>query len=80
MKFIAEIKENNSHMLSIETLATTISCIKVPLLTITNLYQGKSRLKDHVIITARVHPGESFSSYAVEGFIRFLLSDDPQAV
>lgn len=28
-----------------------------------------------VLLTARVHPSETSSSYFIEGFIRFLLSD-----
>ena len=37
--------------------------------------------KKVVILTGRVHPGESNSSYMMEGFIRFILrKDDPIAV
>jgi len=36
--------------------------------------------KQGVVITSRVHPGESQSSWIVQGLIEFLLSDDPIAV
>jgi len=32
-----------------------------------------------VILTARVHPGETVSSFVIKGSIEFLISDDPQA-
>ena len=37
-------------------------------------------MKKAVLITGRIHPGESHASYILEGFISFLLSDDPSAV
>lgn len=33
-----------------------------------------------IFVTARVHPGETNSSFAVEGFIRYLTSNDPGAI
>ena len=35
--------------------------------------------KKAVLITSRVHPGETQSSFALEGIVEFLLSDDPRA-
>jgi hypothetical protein len=32
-----------------------------------------------MIITSRVHSGEVQSSFALEGFLNFLISDDPKA-
>ena len=36
--------------------------------------------KKHIFITSRVHPGETQASWMIEGVIRFLLSDHPEAV
>lgn len=36
--------------------------------------------KKVIVITSRVHPGESNASYLVHGVIKFLLSDVPEAV
>ncbi len=36
--------------------------------------------KKHIILTGRVHPGESNSSFMMEGFIDFITSEDCVAV
>ena len=36
--------------------------------------------REWVVVTGRVHPGESNSSYIVEGIIRYLISDEEPAV
>ena len=33
--------------------------------------------KPVILLSARVHPGESPSSWAIEGIIKFLISDSP---
>ena len=45
-----------------DSLCYTLSGVQVPFLTITDFSVSEYRTKDHVIITARVHPGESHSS------------------
>ena len=35
--------------------------------------------KKAIVVTARVHPGESQSSFMAEGLINYLLSDDEEA-
>ena len=35
--------------------------------------------KKAIVITSRVHPGESQSSFLVEGLISYLLSDEEEA-
>jgi cytosolic carboxypeptidase protein 2/3 len=51
--------------------------VSIPLITITDFkYSTK---KTTVVINGRVHPGETNASWALHGFIRFLLSKSPQA-
>mmetsp|Transcript_29467 Transcript_29467/g.26043 ORF Transcript_29467/g.26043 Transcript_29467/m.26043 type:complete len:89 (-) Transcript_29467:565-831(-) len=35
--------------------------------------------RDAIIITGRIHPGESNASFMVEGILDFLVSDEPEA-
>ena len=38
------------------------------------------QVKKTVVLTGRVHPGESNSSFMMEGFIKFITSNKPEAV
>ena len=40
---------------------------------------AESRKKKAVVVTARVHPGETNSSWMMEGFLDFLLGDSDDA-
>jgi hypothetical protein len=61
------------------TLCKTLSGVDVPLLTITNRNRGSSQTitenqekKPCVVLTARVHPGETVGSWMMRGAINFL--------
>eukprot|EP00397_Hematodinium_sp_SG-2012_P004645 GEMP01004657.1.p1 GENE.GEMP01004657.1~~GEMP01004657.1.p1 ORF type:complete len:972 (+),score=171.86 GEMP01004657.1:210-3125(+) len=58
-------------------LCPTLSGNRVDLVTITDR-EVKSR-KRVIVITARVHPGETNSSMVAEGILDFLTSDSPEA-
>lgn len=63
-----------------ETLCKSMSGLDVPLITITNFTSKDKMKKDYVVIAARVHPGETPSSWVMEGVLRYLLSDNEVAV
>ena len=78
--FLSEfgITEDNFKMVELSNLTTSLAGIEVPMLTITDFGSSKKERdkKKHVIITGRVHPGESNASWVVHGIIKFLLSKD----
>ncbi|KAI1895936.1 hypothetical protein AGOR_G00111900 [Albula goreensis] len=53
----------------------------VYVLTVTSPSAGRKagRAKRAVVVTARVHPGETNSSWVMQGFLEFLLGDSPDA-
>ncbi|NWY40900.1 CBPC4 carboxypeptidase, partial [Sylvia atricapilla] len=69
-----------------QTLCQTLGGNPCPLLTITAMPESKSRDdleqfcdRPYVFLTARVHPGESNSSWVMKGTLEFLVSTDPIA-
>lgn len=62
-----------------QTLCTTLKGNLLPLLTITS---NKNCNKHYIMISSRVHPAESNSSWVIKGFIDFLLcpSDDESKI
>ncbi|UJR28214.1 hypothetical protein I4U23_009464 [Adineta vaga] len=73
-----------------QVLCKTLSGNDCPLLTITSLYNDEELYQDekqtipiqersYVVLTARVHPGESNASWVMKGIIDYLLSDEPIA-
>ncbi|CAF0810559.1 unnamed protein product [Rotaria sordida] len=73
-----------------QVLCKTLSGNDCPLLTITSFYNQNDLYRNekqtiplhersYVILTARVHPGESNASWIMKGIIDYLLSDEPTA-
>ncbi|XP_037085541.1 LOW QUALITY PROTEIN: cytosolic carboxypeptidase 4-like [Pollicipes pollicipes] len=60
-----------------EPLAADLDGNPDPLVTVTG--QTLQHKKEVVFLTARIHPGESGASWAMEGTLRFLLSAAPEA-
>ena len=58
-------------------LCYTLGTIPVPLLTITNFKSKPYEIinRKYIVLSGRVHPGESPASYMIDGVIDFLLSD-----
>ncbi|XP_053305224.1 cytosolic carboxypeptidase 2, partial [Spea bombifrons] len=70
-----------SHYCKIRSLCRSLAGNTVYLLTITSPSANLSEAakKRAVVVTARVHPGETNGSWMMKGFLDFLLSDSPDA-
>jgi hypothetical protein len=52
-------------------LAKSFNGLDIPLLTV-----GNPLSKEVIVLSARVHPGETVSSFIMEGFLRELVGDN----
>nr|XP_033784489.1 cytosolic carboxypeptidase 2 isoform X2 [Geotrypetes seraphini] len=70
-----------SQFCKLRALCRSLAGNTVFLLTITSLSQNHkiSASKKAVVVTARVHPGETTGSWMMKGFLDFILSDSPDA-
>lgn len=75
------ITENNFKVVETSMITTSLGGIDVPMLTITDFSHTKEEesRKKVVIITGRVHPGETNASWLVHGIIKFVLGKDKVA-
>ena len=75
-----EISSRKLSYISRNTLCRTIAGNKCEYLTISNRVPVEvDRKKQGVVITARIHPGESNASWMMKGVLDFLISDDSRA-
>lgn len=70
--------KNIERILRRETIGTSLSGNKLEMLIITNFESDFDAIacRPAVFLTARVHPGESNSSFAIQGVIDFLIEKD----
>lgn len=82
------IEKAKLDYVSRNTLCRTLAGNRCEYLTITNktnhnidkqIVQNKTQQKKGVVISARVHPGESNSSWMMKGVIDFLIGDSEEA-
>ena len=72
---------NNKKYLRTNPIGETLDGNKIHMLIITNFSDSFETIanKKAIILTGRVHPGESNSSYILQGLIEFLLSNETKA-
>jgi len=78
----AHIVQPSQVLFKVQKLCYSLNDNEVPILTITNPDRVASPIQDRevVVFTGRVHPGESNSSWVLEGALQYLLSNDESAV
>ena len=77
----AEKDAFKQNVLARKQLCRTLAGNRLELLTITNPSQNKEEIyaRKGVVLTARIHPGETVSSWVMQGCLDFLLSDCAEA-
>lgn len=74
LRFVEDIK---SHpCVKVSTACESFSGLELPLISVSS---GCGQKKSSVVMTARIHPGETNSSHMLEGFLRALLAPTPAA-
>uniref|UniRef100_A0A8C8C7K1 Peptidase M14 domain-containing protein n=1 Tax=Oncorhynchus tshawytscha TaxID=74940 RepID=A0A8C8C7K1_ONCTS len=79
---LSEIERDphRSRFCKVRTLCRSLAGNLVPVLTVTNPSHREDRIhKPAVVLTARIHPGETNSSWVMRGILNFLLGDSPDA-
>ena len=79
-EFLNSLK-NYKDYLRMNIIGETLDGVKIHMLIITNFNDSLETIgnKKAIILTGRVHPGESNSSYVIQGLIEFLLSNKHKA-
>lgn len=80
LSHLSEIAQDpqRSQYITQTKLCSTLAGNTVPLLTITD-HAEVSEEKSGIVITARVHPGETNSSWIMQGLIDYITSDSDYA-
>ena len=64
----------SSPYIKVKSLCNTVSGVSIPKVIITN-FKVPKKLKKYVLVVGRMNPGETVSSYIIEGLVNFLLSE-----
>jgi murein tripeptide amidase MpaA len=75
------LKRANKQIVKRSPLCKSVAGNDLDLLIITNFESTEDEIAQRkaVILTARVHPGETNSSYIMQGLLEFIVSSDKQA-
>jgi murein tripeptide amidase MpaA len=80
--FLSDRIETDTHRLKVyrrKPLCETVAGNVCDMLVITNFEKSDEDEKEGIVLSARVHPGETSNSYAMEGIIEFLTGNTEQA-
>ena len=67
------------NFIKFESLGLSVANLDIPILKISNFYPegAKSEGRPIILIIGRQHPGETYSSFIIHGFVNHLLSKTP---
>lgn len=78
LKYIEQIEHKYQNCVDVDILTFSLTGLAIPILTFTNK-NSKSKEKKLILISCRIHPGESVGSYVAEGLMDKLLSEKVQS-
>ncbi len=80
MATLGLLKQNTSNVMQEGRLCQSLSGLDLPLLTVTD-FKDTDNLDRRwiVVVTARIHPGETNGSWVMHGFLSYVTSDTPTA-
>ena len=79
LSFIENLEDSNRKCVEVDLLGYSLTGLAIPVVSITNK-EIKNEGKKVVLLSCRVHPGETISSIVIEGLMRRLVDESDKSM